>query len=217
MIYKFQKLLPLVLALMVTAGFTSNCVSAQNVSDKDRTKGKFASNADLSTDEAVLAELRKIIDAQNAANETGDEKLDLKKKAAGRLEFKDVCIERLKEAEIIVIGFFRTDEGCHFEGAFVGSSYFERNDRNLSKTALAALGWEKAAKKEREKLAARWVEKALLGFSPLPEQSLSAFSNADGTIKVTASSKRPPGVTSRSITKVFVFDKDGNLAPQNNY
>jgi hypothetical protein len=217
MIYQFQKLLPLILALLITSGCTSNCVNAQNVSDKNRAQGRLASNADLSTDEAVLAELQKMIDAKNAAGRSGDEKLDAKKKAAGRLKAGDVCIERLKDAAIIVIGFFRTDAGCRFEGAFVDARYFERTDADLSKTALAALGWEKSPQKKRETLAALWVEKALLVFSPLPEQALSAVSGADKKIKVTASSQYPAGVTSRNAAKVFVFDRDGGFSAASDY
>ena len=87
----------------------------------------------------------------------------------GKLKNKDfskdkVCIQRVKELEeVIVIGFFRYDYGCHFEGVFVNSGYIE-DDANLSKNALNALGWKKAKRVQREKLATIWVEKGLLAF-----------------------------------------------------
>jgi len=88
----------------------------------------------------------------------------------GKLKNKDfskdkVCIQRVKELEeVIVIGFFRYDYGCHFEGVFVNSGYIE-DDANLSKNALNTLGWKKAKPVQREKLAKLWVEKGLLAFS----------------------------------------------------
>ena len=73
---------------------------------------QIVSNPDISTDEAVLAELQKRADANR-------EKLGLANK--NKLDAKNVCIERFKEStQVIVIGFFRSDYGCHFEGAFVG-------------------------------------------------------------------------------------------------
>lgn len=199
-----QEILKTLFALVLLAFPLANCARAQN--------------ADLSTDAGVIAELQKTADAKNAAIAgSGDEKLDAKRRAASRLEAKDVCIKRLKEAEIIVIGFFRTDVGCHLDGVFVDSRYFDREEFDLSKFALAALGWEKATKRERENLAKIWVEKGLLVFAPLPNQSLSAVSTGDDNIKVTASSKYPAGVTSRSTTKSFVFGKDGGLLPGSNY
>lgn len=112
---------------------------------------------------------------------------------------------------------FRTDVGCHLDGIFVGSRYFAREESDLSKLALAALGWEKASKSERENLANIWVEKGLLVFAPLSNQSLSAISTGDGNVKVTASSKYPAGVTSRSVSKVFVFNQEGGLESGSGY
>lgn len=154
------------LVFFVVSCFLANCASAQFVQNRERTTDESSSNVDLSTNEAVIAELQKMADAKNAARIKGDEKLEAKRKAASKLETKDVCIERLKEsAKIIIIGFFRYDYGCHFEGAFINSAYFEANEAALSKSALAALGWEKAPQKERERLAKLWVEKGLLAFS----------------------------------------------------
>lgn len=185
----------------VSLCFLTNCANAQTISNV----------TDLSTDKGVIEELQNIIDAKNVERTSGNEKLPDKQKAANNLKKEDVCIERIKEAKIIVIGFFRTDVGCVLDAVFIDSHYFEREDFDLSKIALAALGWEKATKSERENLAEIWVEKGLLVFAPLPNQSLSAFSTGDGDIKVTASSKYPAGVTSRSVSKVFVFNQAGSL------
>ncbi|MEP6900988.1 MAG: hypothetical protein ABJA66_04510 [Actinomycetota bacterium] len=205
MIRKFQKrVLPFAVALIFLSGALAVCAAAQT--------------ADLSTDKAVIAELQKTVDARDAKPAKGDEKLEAKRKAASRLDAKDVCIKRLKEStKVIVIGFFRTDVGCYFDGVFIDSRYFERDGFDLSKIALAALGWKKAIQIQRENLAKIWVEKALLAFAPLPNQTLSAVSTSDGKIKVTASSKYPPGVTSRTETKKFVFDKDGGLYSGGDY
>ena len=46
----------------------------------------------------------------------------------------------------------------------MNSIYFE-DSAALSKKALNALGWKKAKRVEREKLAMAWVEKGLLAFS----------------------------------------------------
>jgi len=61
-----------------------------------------------------------------------------------------------------MIGFFRYDYGCHFDGAFLDSRYFESTDAASSKEALATLGWAKAPKGEREMVASYWVQKGLL-------------------------------------------------------
>ena len=140
------------------------------------------------TDEAVLEQFGK-----------------LKDKKFGK---DDVCIKRLKEsAKIIVIGLFANDLGCRLDGMFVDSDYFE-----TSKHALAALGWEKANRQQREKLATLWVEKVLFAFSVKPNQTFSAHSTGNDGIKVIVSLQFPPGVTSRNAPKVFVFDKDGGLS-----
>lgn len=104
-----------------------------------------AQKVDLSTKEAVIKELGK------------QKKADLSK--------AKICIERLEEsAKIIVIGFFRYDAGCHFDGAFVNSVYIE-DGADLSQKTLDALGWKKANQTQRETLAKLWVEKGLLAFS----------------------------------------------------
>ncbi len=206
-----ENLMKYVLAIFFVCGFSAGCANAQIVPKQEQPKNELPSNMNLSNDEAVLAELQKITDSKNAKRANGDEKIVAEPNAVFKLEAKDVCIKRIKEAKIIVVGFFRTDYGCHLEGIFVGSRYFEREESDLSKIALAALGWEKATKNERENLANIWVEKGLLVFAPLPYQSLSAISTGDGSVKVTASSQYPAGVTSRTISKTFIFGKDGAL------
>jgi len=107
-----------------------------------QTKGQ---KVDLSTKEAVIEQLEK------------QKKADLSN--------AKICVERLKESsKIIIIGSFRYDYGCHFEGAFVNSIYFEKS-ADLSPKALGALGWKNANRKQREELAKLWVEKGLLAFS----------------------------------------------------
>src|SRR5687767_8708078 len=129
------------------------CANAQVVSNQDRPKTESPSNLDLSTNEGVLAELQKRLDAK------GDEP---GKKGGRKLDPKFVCIERLREsAKIIVIGGFAYDRGCRLQGAFVDSRYFEKDDLALTKNALAALGWETATPEQREKLALVWVAKGL--------------------------------------------------------
>ena len=161
-----------------------------------------AQKVDLSTKEAVLEQLGK---QQNA---------DLSK--------AKICIERLKESEeIIVIGFFRYDYGCHFEGAFVNSVYIE-DGADLSQKALTALGWKKANQTQRETLAKLWVEKGLLAFSTVLYTKDKDFNNGDDF--------QPPNVVSKENGEVVVtlwtsvmrrkkefhehefrFAKDGNL------
>lgn len=151
-----------------------------------------AQTIDSPTDEAVLEKLGK-----------------LKNEKFGK---DDVCIKRLKEsAKIIVIGLFANDLGCRLDGVFVDAGYFTKNNFEASKIALAALGWEKANRRQREKLAAIWVEKVLFAFSAKSNQTFMAVST-DGGIKVIVSLKYPPGVTSRHAPQVFVFDKDGGLS-----
>jgi len=172
-----------------------------------------AQTVDLSTDKAVIAELQKIVDAKrDEIGDKEDKNLEAKKKNAGKLEAKDVCIKRLEEsANVIVIGFFADDLGCRFNGAFVDSRYFEKSDANLSKNALDALGWMTANRQEREKLAKLWVEKGLLAFSALTNPRFGAVLTEGGGIKVIVSRRFPSGVTSRHAPKIFVFDKDGGL------
>lgn len=213
-----KNLIKYALAVFVMSIFSASCAGAQIISNQDRTKVESTSKTvDLSTDEAVIAELQKITDANNAKRANGDEKLLAEQKSANNLKKEDVCIKRIKDAKIIIIGFFRTDVGCGLDAVFIDSRYFERENFDLSKLALAALGWEKATKSERENLAKIWVEKGLLVFAPLPNQSLSAISIGDGNVKVTASSEYPAGVTIRSVSKSFVFNKDGGLLPGSGY
>ena len=194
-----------------------NCASAQIVTNQEKSENEIVQNADLSTDEAVIAELQKISDEKNASLTKGDEKLAAKRKAASKLEAKDVCIGRLKEsAKIIVIGFFRTDVGCRFDGAFVDSRFYERDETDLSKIALAALGWAKANRTGRERLTKIWVGEGLLAFAQMPYQQVSAVTVND-EIKITVSANRPAGVTSRSVPKRFAFDTDGNLLSAGDY
>lgn len=181
---------------------------------------------DLSTDEAVIAELQKRADARNSIS-TGDERLDAKRRAAGKLEKKDVCIERLKESEeIIVIGFFRNDYGCRFEGAFVNSRFYEKTEIELHKTALDALGWQKANQTERERIAKILVEKVLLAFFTVfqtkPKDYLSdafhapkAVTTETDEVKVSGWYQKPPGMRSKASTQKFeyTFDKDGGILP----
>lgn len=174
-----------------------------------------AQTVDLSTNEAVLAELQRIADA----------KLEALGKPAGRkLEARFVCIERLKEsAEIIVIGGFAYDRGCRFQGVFVNSRYFEKDDAALSKNALAALGWEKAPKREREMLAKFWVEKGLVPFftvlytrdKELNDQAFQppqVVSTKTGEIKVTLWVRLPRGRGEQGYQHLeYRFSRDGNL------
>lgn len=94
----------------------------------------------LSTDEAVLDRLGRL------KNETFS---------------KDkVCIQRQNEyARIIVIGIIRSDYGCLYDGVFVRSGYYLDGEN-----AFDTLGWKRANRVEREKLAKFWVEKVLLAF-----------------------------------------------------
>ncbi len=158
--------LKLCLALVALPFFLASCANAQSIPNQDRRQTEVtATDADLSTDAGVIAELQRMIDAKNAAAGEADEKLAAKRRAASRLEPKDVCIQRLKEsAKVIVVGFFRMDYGCYLAGAFVGSRYFEATEIELHQNALKALGWQRANRSERERLALVWVEKDLLAF-----------------------------------------------------
>lgn len=125
-----------------------------------------AQTIDLSTDEAVIAELQKRADAKNNERANGDEKLLTKINAAGKLDAQNVCIRRFQESpKIIVIAFFRNDYGCHFEGAFVDLRFYDRTEiSDQAKPTLENLGWQKADRTTREKLALWWTEKILHAF-----------------------------------------------------
>ncbi len=175
--------------------FSASCANAQTVSNQDRTKIDSPSSADLSNDEAVLADLQKIGDAKRAEiKTTGDDKLDAKIKNASKLESKDVCIQRLKEsAKVIVIGFFRTDVGCHFDGAFIDLRFHSRDEADLSQIALAALGWEKATREKRENLAKIWVGEGLLAFyTVLYTEDVDFLKDFQSKSKVTYKGGKPP-------------------------
>lgn len=76
----------------------------------------------------------------------------------------NVCIERVPElGEVIAVGVFRYDYGCHLTGVFVNNVYYEA-DKDLSKKVLTALGWKKWNPQQREKMALAWSEKVLLSF-----------------------------------------------------
>jgi hypothetical protein len=116
----------------------------------------YAQSVDLSTDEGVIAEMQKRVDAKREAEG---------QKGGIKLTTKSVCVERLKESpKVIVIGSFRYDKGCHFDGAFIDSRFVEESDPAFSKSALTALGWEAANRDQREGLAELWVEKGLAAF-----------------------------------------------------
>jgi hypothetical protein len=204
------------LVLFFLPGVFAACAKAQVVSNQDPPKTETPSNLDLSTNEAVLAELQRRLDAKSE---------ELGKKGSRKLEARFVCIERLKEsAEIIVIGGFAYDRGCRFQGVFVNSRYFEKDDPALSKNALAVLGWEKAPKREREMLAKFWVEKGLLSFFTVLHtadkelnhhafQPPQAVSTKSGEIKVTLWIVLPSGMRREKGFQhlEYRFSKDGDL------
>ncbi len=200
---------------LILAGLAVNFACGQTAS-KPEAATVAPSNIDLSTDEAVLTELQKRIDAKSDAPG---------KKGGRKLDGKSVCIKRLKESEkVIVIGTFRYDYGCHYDGAFVDSHYFERADTALSKKALAAFGWEKAPKREREMLASYWVQKGLLAFSTVlqtKDKDLNAnefhppraVTAEDGEIWVTLWIQMPSRMRrGKEFKRVeYRFAKDGSL------
>lgn len=187
------------LALMLCA----NCANAQNIADRERQKIDAASNLDLSTKEAVIAELQKIKDAKIAELPTADEKIEAERRAV-KLEARNVCIERFKESpRVIVIGSFRHDYGCHFAGAFVDSRFYEANTLEIHQAALAAFGWEKANQTRRQEIARLWVEKGLLAFFTVPQTKMKELENFDshpprvassenGDVKITLWFQSPP-------------------------
>ena len=199
--------LRLACALLLLQCLLASCTNAQTISTQN-----------LSTDEAVLAEMQKRVDAKRA-------KLGLANKGTSKLDAHDVCIKRLEESpKIIVIGFFAYDRGCGLDGAFVNSRYFEKDDAALSKNALDALGWESANQSRREALAQLWVEKGLLAFFTVlhaKEKDLEGrgfhppqvVSN-NGEIKVTLWIRLPSGMTpERGYQRLeYRFARDGNLS-----
>lgn len=213
----------LLFILLALPGLSAGCAGAQSVSEHARPASEAV---DLSTDEAVIAELQKRVDAEGAERAAGDAKLEAKLRATRRLEVKDVCIERSKEsAKVIVVGFFRNDYGCHLEGVFVGPRYYGATEHDLHHDALEAYGWRGAAQKGRERLALAWVEKGLLAFFSVlhtdpkglekfgfhPPQAASAN---NGEVRVTLWFRVPPGRNGgRGFQHVeYRFDVDGNLS-----
>lgn len=193
---------------IVMIGLITACVNAQTIS-----------KVDLSTDEAVLAELQKRADANHI-------KLGLINKKSPKIEAQNVCIERLKESvKVIVIGFFAYDVGCRFGGAFVDSRFYEKDDAALSKNALATFVWEKAPKGEREMLASYWVQKGLLAFFTVLQMKDKDL-NAVDFHPPRAVSTKDRGVTVRLWVQLpsgmrrekgfqhfeFKFAKDGSLS-----
>ena len=159
-----------------------------------------AQKADVLTDEAVLRTIEKL--------------------RGGDWQQDEICVKRLKEnesAKIVVVGVKDEKSVCDFDGAFVGSDYFEHGKLDWTKNALHLLGWEKANRQGREMLAKLWVEKVLFAFSAKSNQTFQAVPMDNDEIKVIVSLQFPPGVTSRNAPKIFVFDKDGNMSPQGNY
>ena len=210
-----MKLLPNIYALIFLAGLFANCTKAQTV--------------DLSTNEAVIAELQKIVDAKRAEFEIpGNPELDAKiKDSDTKLKASSIRIKRFKDVpEVIVIGTFRTEYGFRLSGVFVNSRYFEKDEADLTKNALATLGWEKMPKREREMLADFWVTKCLLAFSDVRYTKDKDFnggefqpprtvSTENGGIKVTLWIIASSGMMSRGINFKFLeyrFTKDGDLS-----
>lgn len=69
------------------------------------------------------------------------------------------------KTRIIVVGLFRYDYGCHFEGAFIDSRFYDETEIvAATKLALESFGWQKANQLTRERLALFWVEKVLHAF-----------------------------------------------------
>ena len=175
-----------------------------------------AQTPDLSTDEAVLAAVQKRVDADRAA--AG--------KPPSRLNKRDVCIRRIKDAPaVVVIGFFAYDRGCALDGAFVDGVYIEKSDKTLSQKALAAMGWEKAGHIPREEMALMWVEKGLLAFASIvyeddKEAPIAGFHRPevvtpkDGPITVTLWTQRPSGMRNEKASyqrMSYRFTDDGSL------
>jgi len=195
-------------ALFLSQFLLMSCTSAQKLTAQD-----------LSTDEAVIAEMQKRIDAKRASQ-------GLDNKRSVKLNAHDVCIKRLEESQkIIIVGFFAYDRGCEFEGAFVDSRYFEVGDASLSKRALDVLGWGAANQARREQLAKLWVEKGLLAFFNVIEEKEKDLenrgfhppqvaSNAKGEITITLWIHLPSGMTpERGYERLeYRFAADGSLS-----
>ena len=157
-----------------------------------------AQAGDILTDKAMLAQLGKLYDKKFSED--------------------DVCIKRPKEsAKIVVIGLKGEDSVCRYNGVFVDSFYLVKDGIETSKSALQALGWEKANEQARQKLTKLWVEKVIFAFSAQSNRTFRAVPIDNDGIKVIVSLRLPPGVTSRNAPKIFVFDKDGNMSSASSY
>ena len=125
---------------------------------------------------------------------------------------------KLTESEVIEVrAHFMRGRGCHLVGVSVNKKYLKKGNPLLSKTVLAALGWENASRREREKLAILLVERVFFAFSADSKQVFRAVTSEGGGIKVIVSLQYPPGVTSRHAPKIFDFDQDGNSAATGDY
>jgi hypothetical protein len=204
---------------LLLAGVSASAQPGIVSSQDNRSKVTTTSTRDLSTDEAVHAELQNIRDAKNQS-------LGITNKPGSKIEARFVCIKRFKESpRVIVIGFFAYDRGCRLNGAFVDSDYFEAADPSLSRHALNALGWQHASQSAREGVAKLWVEKGLVGFQNVlhqPDDSVTAdrffppraASAADGVITVKLWVRNDPGRRGQPGVNLaqFSFTTDGNLA-----
>jgi len=93
-----------------------------------------AQKVDVLTDEAVIQTIEKL--------------------RGGDWNRNEICIKKLKEqANLVVIGVKDKNSVCHVSLVFVDSDYFENGRLDWTKKALHLLGWEKANRQQREKLA----------------------------------------------------------------
>lgn len=126
---------------------------------------------------------------------------------------------------IVVVGGFAFDYGCRLQGVFIKSSYVGVEDKSMSRSALASLGWKTANQQQREGLAQAWVSEGLLGFLTVLSaknehfanhsfQEPQASTNSDGEIVVTLWMRLPSGRvrgTSYQLRE-YKFSKDGDFA-----
>lgn len=139
----------------------------------------------------------------------------IEKLRGGNWKRDEICIKRLNEpSNLVVVGVKDSRLVCHFDGAFVDLDYFERGKLDWVKNALHSLGWEKANRQQRERLAKIWVEKVIFAFSENRKRTFQIVPAGVDEIKVIVSLQFPPGVTSRNAPKTFVFDKDGSVSPE---
>jgi len=212
------------LAFLFLPCLIAGCADAQIISNRDRPKIETPSNLDLSTDEAVLVELQKRVDAER-------EKLGLGEAGSSKIKANSIRVIRQKNsAKIIVVSSFRSDYGSVFKGAYINWRYFSKDDAALSENALNALGWKKANRAEREQLAKLWVEKGLQAFNRIVYTKDENFtgggfqpprvvSTENGEIKVTLWVIKPSGMKPKSAVMrtnfqflEFRFTEAGNLS-----